>query len=117
MTSKTYSVAGVSTLPSGATKIRFANDFVSRFKNLVKSGHTNIELIELGGEFTKAEIAKILLNHADFQNETAQNAITEYVVRNAPELAKELEPKTETAEEEDSDPMDDFNYVGHPAHY
>jgi len=117
MTSKTFSVAGVSTLPSGATKIRFAKDFVDRFKVLAKNGHTDIRLIELGGEFTKTEIAQILLNHAEFQDELAQNAITEYVVRNAPELAKELESKQEETEEEISDPMDDFNYVGHPAHY
>lgn len=111
MTSKTFSVAGVSTLPSGTTKVRFANDFVDRFKNLDKSKHTDIRLIELGGEFTKTEIARILLNHASFQDETAQNAITEYVVRNAPELAKELDSKDEnTTEEQISIPkMDDVD--------
>ena len=98
MTSKTFTVAGVSTLPSGATKIRFAKDFVDRFKVLAKNGHTDIRLIELGGEFTKAEVARILLNHADFQDESAQNAITEYVVRNAPELAKELESEVDVEE-------------------
>ena len=51
-TTKTFSVAGTSTL-NGITKIRFANDFVSRLKILYKNGHENVELIELGGEHTK----------------------------------------------------------------
>ena len=55
MTNKTYSVAGTSTL-NGRTKIRFANDFVSRLKILYKNGHENVELIELGSELTKEEI-------------------------------------------------------------
>lgn len=100
MTSKTFSVAGVSTLPTGTTKIRFAKDFISRIKTLVKNDHTDIRLIELGGEFTKLEIARILLSHADFQDEAAQNAISEYVVRNASELSKELESKAEITAEE-----------------
>jgi hypothetical protein len=81
MTQKTFSVAGVST-HKGVTKVRFANDFVARIKILDKNQHTDVELIELGGEFTKAEIAQILLAHPKFQNETAQSAIAEYGVRN-----------------------------------
>ena len=92
MTNKTFSVAGVSTL-NGTTKIRFANDYVSRFKTLVKNGHDDIVLIELGGEFTKAEVCKILMNHKDFQSEVAQGAIYEYVVRNAKEIKSEIETK------------------------
>lgn len=81
MTQKTFSVAGVST-HKGATKVRFANDFVARIKILDKNQHTDVELIELGGEFTKAEIAQILQAHPKFQNEAAQTAIAEYVTRN-----------------------------------
>lgn len=54
-TSKTFSVAGVSTL-AGKTKIRFANDAM-RIKILAKNGHTDVELIDLPHEMTKAEIA------------------------------------------------------------
>ncbi len=54
-TSKTYSVAGTSTL-NGITKIRFANDFVSRLKILFKNNHENVELIQLGSELTKAQV-------------------------------------------------------------
>jgi hypothetical protein len=54
-TSKTFSVAGVST-QAGKTKIRFANDSM-RIKILAKNGHTDVELIDLPHEMTKSEIA------------------------------------------------------------
>jgi hypothetical protein len=54
-TTKKFAVAGVSTL-QGKTKIRFAND-VMRIKILAKNGHTNINLVDLPHEMTKAEIA------------------------------------------------------------
>lgn len=55
-TDKKFAVAGVSTL-AGKTKIRFANDTM-RIKILAKNGHTDIELVELPHEMTKAEIAQ-----------------------------------------------------------
>ena len=91
-TTKTYSVAGTSTL-NGVTKIRFANDFVSRLKILFKNGHENVELIELGGEFTKAEVCQILMSHPKMQSEDQQSAIYEFVVRNCKEIASEIEDK------------------------
>jgi len=51
-TSKTFKVIGVSTL-KGKTKVRFANDLATRIKNLVKNGHTNVELFELPEAMTK----------------------------------------------------------------
>ena len=78
---------------NGITKIRFANDFVGRFKILAKNGHDAIELIELGGEFTKAEVCQILMAHPKFQSEEQQSAIYEYVVRNAPEIKAEIEAR------------------------
>ena len=45
-TNKTYTVAGTS-VSNGKTKVRFAQDYVSRFKILNKNGHTDIELVEL----------------------------------------------------------------------
>lgn len=89
MSGKTFSVAGVST-HNGATKVRFANDYVGRFKILIKNGHTDIELIELGEQMTKAEICQVLLAHEKFQGEAAQGAIAEYVVRNVKEIKQEL---------------------------
>lgn len=90
MTFKTYSVAGTSTL-NGVTKIRFANDFVARLKILFKNGHDDVELIELGGEFTKAEVCQILMSHPKFQSEEQQSAIYEFVVRNCREIKAEIE--------------------------
>ena len=55
----TFKVAGVSTL-NGKTKVRFANDLVSRVKMLNKSGHTNIQLEELPNALTKPEIVTYL---------------------------------------------------------
>ena len=81
MTNKTFSVAGTSTF-NGVTKVRFANDFVGRLKILFKNGHDNVELIELGGDFTKAQVCEILLNHDKYQGEDQQSAINEFVVRN-----------------------------------
>ena len=92
MTNKTYSGAGTSTL-NGKTKIRFANDFVSRLKILYKNGHENVELIELGSELTKAEVCQVLMAHPKFQSEEQQAAIYEFVVRNCKEIASEIEEK------------------------
>ncbi len=50
-TDKTFTVAGVSTL-NGDCKIRFAND-VLRVKNLAKSGHEDIRLVELNEAMLK----------------------------------------------------------------
>ena len=92
MTNKTCSVAGTST-NNGITKIRFANDFVNRLKILYKNGHENVELIELGGEFTKAQVCQILMAHDKFQGEDQQSAIYEFVVRNCKDIKQEIEEK------------------------
>ena len=102
MTMKTFNVAGVSTL-NGKTKVRFANDYVGRFKILAKNGHEDINLIELGQDLTKAEICKVLMAHEQFQDEAAQTAITEFVVRNCKEVAAELETKVEAAEDAEAE--------------
>jgi len=94
-TSKTYSVVGTSTF-KGETKVRFANDFVTRFKVLIKNGHDNIELLELDGEFTKAECLKIIMEHPKFQSEEQQSAIYDFVVRNAYEIKQELTTEVAT---------------------
>jgi hypothetical protein len=81
MTTKTFEVAGTSTL-NGVTKVRFANDYVGRFKILLKNNHENIELIELGEKMSKADVCKVLMAHPKFQSEDQQSAIAEFVVRN-----------------------------------
>ena len=54
-----FKVIGVSTL-NGVTKVRFANDMVSRVKILNKDGHKDINLIELTAPLSKAEAVKHL---------------------------------------------------------
>ena len=54
-----FKVTGISTL-NGKTKVRFANDLVSRVKILVKDGHTDINLIELPSEMSKQDAIKHL---------------------------------------------------------
>lgn len=54
-----FKVAGVSTF-NGQTKVRFANDFVSRVKMLVKGGHTDIILMELPEAMSKPDAVTYL---------------------------------------------------------
>ena len=54
-----FKVIGISTL-NGQTKVRFANDMVSRVKILNKDGHKDINLIELSTALSKADAVKHL---------------------------------------------------------
>ena len=76
-TDKTFTVAGVSTL-NGNCKIRFAND-VLRVKNLAKSGHEDIRLVELNEAMLKTEAAKFIQALPEFEDAVAQEAIAEYL--------------------------------------
>ena len=107
-TNKLYTVAGTSTF-NGKTKVRFANDYVSRFKILTKNGHENIELMELSKPMSKAEVCMFQLTTEKFQSESQQSAISEFVVRNisvdtAPATA-EVEPTIEVKIDEPTAPV------------
>jgi|TARA_R110000868_G_scaffold126177_1_gene333119 hypothetical protein len=54
-----FKVTGISTL-KGITKVRFANDFVSRVKILNKDGHADINLVELPSAISKADCVTYL---------------------------------------------------------
>lgn len=54
-----FKVTGISTL-NGITKVRFANDLVSRVKILNKDGHTDINLVELPEALSKGDCVKYL---------------------------------------------------------
>ena len=94
-TSKTFAVAGVSTFKDG-TKIRFAND-AARVKILVKNGHTDIELIDLPREMTKAEIAEYL-HETDFARgrPAVMDAIKDLAKKNRVKAVTELSKSTTT---------------------
>ena len=56
---KTFTVAGTAS-QHGVTKVRFANDLVSRTKILVKNKCENINLVELPEPMTKLDALKYL---------------------------------------------------------
>jgi hypothetical protein len=68
-----FTVAGVSR-QNGSLKLRFANDFVTRSKKLARSGHTDVNLVELPQSMTKdAAVAYIstLTQFADVESQAA----------------------------------------------
>ena len=58
MSDKLFKIAGVSKL-KGSYKVRFAND-MTRVKVLAKTGHTEIELMDLPKAMTKPELVTFL---------------------------------------------------------
>lgn len=98
MTDKTFSIAGVSRL-KGEIKARFAND-MSRVKTLVKTGHTEIDLIELKEPMTKRDAIAFLLSidfatKKDTVNQEVQDALLAEVDKrqDAPARAPKAAPK------------------------
>jgi hypothetical protein len=91
----TFTVAGVST-QNGVTKVRFANDIVSRTKLLAKGGHSPLELIELPRPMTKGEACAHLLDVGGVFKQYA-TLITETmgkkVSSGAPKVAKQPKVK------------------------
>lgn len=81
-TEKKFAVAGVSTL-EGKTKVRFANDTM-RIKILAKNGHTNVELVDLPREMTKAEIAQHMVDTGFGKGNAAVEAAIAYVAKKNP---------------------------------
>ena len=76
--SKTFTHAGVSKL-NGSFKVRFANDAM-RTKVLIKSGHTDIDLMELPNPMSKEDAIAYLLS-IDFA--TDKFGITNHAVHEA----------------------------------
>ena len=66
MTTATFNIVGTSNL-NGTTKVRWANDLVTRFKMLHKGGHTNIELFDLPEAMTKQAAAQWLADSDNFE--------------------------------------------------
>lgn len=87
--SNLFAVAGTSSLPSGGTKVRFAND-MTRVKVLLKGGHENIDLIQLPKAMTKEDIVAYLLeiNFADGDADKLAAINAEAVKRKVGEVPK-----------------------------
>ena len=86
-TDKLFKVFGVSKHPEQGYKVRFANDML-RSKVLTKSGHTDIELVELSEAVSKYEGILAIKNAPEFANAHAQAAIAEYLEEKAPKASK-----------------------------
>lgn len=86
MNTKTYTVAGVSTL-NGVTKPRFSNDFEKRLFMLEYTGHENIAIVELPTAMTKLEAVEHLKTLPAFQTEVAAAALAAYTDKNTPKAA------------------------------
>ncbi len=91
-TDKTFTVAGTSKL-NGAFKVRFANDLM-RTKNLTKSGHTDIILVELPKAMTKIDAVNYIATRDEFDNVGSKSAIMDYLDRNdvAPKAKTKADP-------------------------
>jgi hypothetical protein len=79
-TDKLFTVAGTSKHPEHGFKVRFANDAM-RVKNLAKSGHTDITLVELESPMSKLEAVKFIKGLDEFQGVSEQSAIADYLDR------------------------------------
>ena len=69
-----FTVAGTSNF-KGEVKVRFANDLVSRIKTLNRSGHANINLVELPKAMTKLEALQYLQTQDGFKEGDAGYAV------------------------------------------
>ena len=72
ITEKLFTIVGTTVDPKGNRKMRWANDLVSRIKNLGKAEHTEIKLIELPNAMTKLAAAEYLLANGDLNDEERQ---------------------------------------------
>ena len=88
---KQFTVAGTATNPDGTTKVRFANDLVSRVKILSKANCTNINLMELPKPMTKIEALQYLTEHGTKEGD-AGYAVSEKLAEKT-KLAKRGEVK------------------------
>jgi hypothetical protein len=73
-----FTVAGISKLPNGDYKMRFAND-VMRVKVLIKGGHEDVRLVELDEPMTKMAAADCLSQLEEFADVVAQATIADYI--------------------------------------
>jgi len=88
MDTKTYRVVGISTSPQGETKIRFAQDLVSRIKTLVMRKHTNILLRETPAPMSKEASIQWMITQADFNKPEVKLLADGFIARNCQSVQK-----------------------------
>ena len=88
MDTKTYKVVGISTSPQGETKIRFAQDLVTRIKTLVMRKHSNILLRETPAPMSKESCIQWMITQADFDKPEVRLLADGFVRRNCQSIEK-----------------------------
>jgi hypothetical protein len=87
-----FTVAGISKLPNGEYKMRFAND-VMRVKVLIKGGHEDVRLVELDEPMTKMAAVECLSQLEEFADVVAQATIADYIDGNRPRVKTVKTPR------------------------
>jgi len=95
-TDKLFNVAGTSKHPTLGHKVRFANDIL-RVKNLTKSGHTDILLVELAQAMSKLDAVNFIRTLDEFSGVAEQAAIADYLDKEAPTTKRVPAIKTKAA--------------------
>ena len=97
MDTKTYKVVGVSTSPQGETKIRFAQDLVSRIKTLVMRKHTNILLRETPAPMSKEAAIAWMITQQDFNRPEVKLLADGFIARNCGSVQKTESTQSQVA--------------------
>jgi hypothetical protein len=97
MDTKTYKVVGISTSPQGETKIRFAQDLVSRIKTLVMRKHTNILLRETPSSMSKEAAIAWMITQQDFNKPEVKLLADGFIARNCGTVAKTESTQSQVA--------------------
>ena len=100
-TDKLFTVAGTSKHPSLGHKVRFATD-VLRVKNLTKSGHTDILLVELAQAMSKLDAVNFIRTLDEFSGVAEQAAIADYLDKETPKTKRDPAIKSKAAPTMDS---------------
>jgi hypothetical protein len=98
-TDKTYSVVGTTVQPDGKLKIRWTNN-VMRVKILMREGHTDIRLANLGKEMTKLEAVKAMQSLDEFQEAKYQSVIADYLDEHSTKTVAAAPAATQATETE-----------------
>lgn len=97
MDTKTYRVVGISTSPQGETKIRFAQDLVTRIKTLVMRKHSNILLRETPAPMSKVACMAWMITQADFDRPEVKLLVDGFVRRNCQSVTETEVTQSQTA--------------------
>ena len=88
-----FTVAGLSR-QNGTLKLRFANDYETRYKVLYRNGHKDVELERLPQAMTKDAAVAFLSTLEKFQGVEAQSVFSDYQSKNVKQAPKATATKS-----------------------